>query len=79
MASRGMDSMPLNPRLVKFKKYVSGYVATYNQTWVSNPHPKKEEALAEIEQILQEEANEREAAYNSRINAGLEMLQEHRR
>ena len=79
MASRGMDSMPLNPRLVKFKKYVSGYVATYNQTWVSNPHPKKEDALAEIEQILQEEANEREAAYNSRINAGLEMLQEHGR
>jgi len=79
LASREGTDMPLNPRLVKFKKYVSGYVATYNQTWVSNPHTKKEEALAEIEQILQEEANEREAAYNSRINAGLEMLQEHGR
>lgn len=66
--------MPLNPRLVKFRRYINGWVAKYNDTWVSNPHPTKELALQEVENILQDEADERLSVAH-RQSEGLEMLE----
>lgn len=66
--------MPLNPRLVKFRRFVNGWVAQYNNSWVSNPHPTKELALQEVESVLQEEAYDRLSVAH-RESEGLEILE----